>query len=401
MIPVRSTAHNRARFIAALLMIAPVTAVAQTPWPTNGWAASTPARQGMRADGLATLDSAIKAGHYGYIDRMVIVRNGHLVFNGRYANDYATISRGRKGPIGCGIDACASASEVHAFNYYHPDWHPYVKGRDVHTLQSVTKSVTATLMGIAIRRRELTGLDASLLSFLGDYDLSRVDPRLQKATLDDLLTMRTGIEWHEGDRPLDMTNTTVQLEFSQDWVQFTLSQPMDAEPGQKWAYNSGGSHLMSAVLRKATGRTVDVYAEEVLFRPLGIREYFWKKEPKGLPDTEGGLYLEAEQLAKIGYLYLNDGVWAGTRILPEGWVQAATAQRVERVNAAGYGYGYQWWRVDRGGVPIWAGLGFGGQFLVVIPDRQIVGVINSWNIFGGRQTGILGPFLDTLLAATR
>jgi len=385
---------------AGAILGRPAVALQPAPWPTRGWTVSTPAQQGMNSDGLAALDSAIRAGRYGYIDRMVVVRNGYLVFNGRYRNDYREIGRTRKDVLGCGVDACANASEVHAFNYYHPDWHPYVGGRDVHTLQSVTKSVTATLMGIAMRRGELPGLEANLLTFLSDYDLSRIDPRLRRATLDDLLTMRTGIEWHEQDRPLDQTNTTVQLEQSQDWVQFRLNQPMDAEPGQKWVYNSGGSDLMSAVLRKATGRTVDVYAEEVLFGPLGIREYYWKKEPKGLPDTEGGLYLEAEQLAKIGYLYLNDGVWAGTRILPDGWVQAATARRVDRANAAGYGYGYQWWRIDRAGVPVWAGLGFGGQFLVVIPDRRIVGVINSWNIFGTRVPGILGPFVDALLAAT-
>jgi CubicO group peptidase (beta-lactamase class C family) len=81
-------------------------------------------------------------------------------------------------------------------------------------------------------------------------------------------------------------------------------------------------------------------------------------------------------------------------------VQSATARRVERVNAAGFGYGYQWWRIDRDGVAIWAGLGFGGQFLVVMPERQIVGVINSWNVFGGGQPAVLAPFLQALLTGT-
>jgi CubicO group peptidase (beta-lactamase class C family) len=98
--------------------------------------------------------------------------------------------------------------------------------------------------------------------------------------------MRSGIEWHEQDRPLDETNTTLQLERSSDWVGFTLLQPMDAAPGTKWVYNSGGSQLMSAMIRSATGQTIDRYAQEHLFGPLGIRELHWKFEPGGIPDTE-------------------------------------------------------------------------------------------------------------------
>jgi CubicO group peptidase (beta-lactamase class C family) len=123
---------------------------------------------------------------------------------------------------------------------------------------------------------------------------------------------------------------------------------------------------------------MDLYAEEYLWTPLGIDAYHWKKTPAGLPDALGGLYLEAEQLAKIGYLYLSDGIWDGVRLLPEDWVEAATRRHVVRP-----GYGYQWWRPDPGGVEVWAGQGFGGQYLLVLPQYQIVAVINSWNLFGG------------------
>ncbi|MDH3495556.1 MAG: beta-lactamase family protein [Gemmatimonadota bacterium] len=372
---------------------------AQVPWPTDGWAVASPESQGLNRSPLSALDREIRAGTYGHIDRLVIVRNGYRVVSERYARDYGTVSRGARDPLGCGSDACMAAAEVHEFNYYHPDFHPYYRGRDVHTLQSVTKSVTSALIGIAIRRGEITGTSASLLSFFGDYDLSHVDPRLRRATLDDLLTMRTGLEWHETDRPLDSTNTTLQLELSPDWIQFTLTQPMDADPGTKWAYNSGGSHLMSGIIHRATGQTVDRYAETHLFGPLGIRDYHWKRTPTGLPDTEGGLYLEAEQLAKIGYLYLRDGVWNGRRILPEGWVQASTARRVDRVGIRNWGYGYQWWRLDRDGEEVWAGLGFGGQYLLILPEDQVVAVLNSWNVFGGRYPSVLDAVLDAVLTA--
>jgi CubicO group peptidase (beta-lactamase class C family) len=371
------------------------------PWPTDRWATAAADSQGLDPAPLRTLHEAIAAGRYGYVDRFLVVRNGFLVLDERYPHDYRAISRGKRSAIGCGFESCADSSAVHEFNYLHPEFHPWYRGRDLHTLQSVTKSVSATILGIAIGRGELPGVDVPLLSFLTDYDLSRVDPRLHRATLADLLTMRLGIEWHETDRPLDSTNTTARLEWSADWVQFTLDQPMNAAPGATWVYNSGGSHLMSAVVRRATGLTIDAYAAAHLFEPLGITEYHWKREPRGLPDTEGGLYLEAAQLAKIGYLYLHDGVWDGARILPTGWVDSATARRVNGLGNGAWGYGYQWWRLDRGDTAVWAGLGFGGQYLLVLPQHDIVAVVNSWNVFGGRVRDLLDRVLDALIAAAR
>ena len=368
-------------------------------WPTEGWPTSAPEAQGLHPKPLYQLDRAIREGTYGYVDRMVVVRNGELVVNERYDQDYAAVSQGHEGILGCGANTCDDDAALHEFNYYHPDWHPYYQGRDVHSLQSVTKSVAATLIGVAIHRGDIGGLEAPLLSFFEDYDLSGVDESLYEATLDDLLTMRSGIEWHETDRPIDSTNTTFQLEASEDWIQFTLDQPMDAAPGEKWAYNSGGSHLMSGIIKHATGQYVDAYAEAHLFGPLGIRDYHWKTTPVGYPDTEGGLYLEAEDLAKIGLLYLRDGVWDGQRLLPEGWVEAATARHVVRVFPNGWSYGYQWWRLDRDGTPVWAGLGFGGQHLLILPEYDLIGVVNSWNLFGGEHANVLNAFLDALLAS--
>jgi CubicO group peptidase (beta-lactamase class C family) len=208
--------------------------------------------------------------------------------------------------------------------------------------------------------------------------------------------MRTGIEWHEQDRPLDDTNTTVQLEKSRDWIAFTLQQPMDAEPGTKWAYNSGGSALMAGVIRIATGRHIDEYAREHLFTPLGITDFHWKKTPTGHPDTEGGLYLAAPDLARVGRLYLRDGVWNGRRLLPAGWVNDATTRHVRSV-AGGWDYGYQWWIRSVSGVDVWAGRGFGGQLLLIIPSRNIVAVVNAWNIFGTPARNIQTPLLEALI----
>lgn len=375
-------------------------AIAQRPVTANGWSISTPEAEGLDPLPLRALVERANGGTYGNTDWLVVVRNGSLVLNERFARDYREISRGKKGPIGCGIDACSGDADLHEFNYFHPDFHPFWRGGELHTLQSVTKSVTATLIGIAIHEGKITSIQQPLLSFFDGYDLSRVDPRLKKATLADLLTMRTGIEWHETDRPLDSTNTTLLLEQSPDWIRFTLAQPMDAEPATKWVYNSGGSALMAQVVRHATGMHADAYARQHLFDPLGIR-FHWKKTPTGHPDTEGGLYLSPLDLAKVGQLYMDDGVWSGERILPQGWAREATSRIVDHIssNPASPGYGYQWWRYDRRGVEVWAGNGFGGQFLLVIPQHRMVGVVNSWNVFGERATGVLGPFIDALLDA--
>ena len=367
-------------------------------WPTSGWTTATPQSQGMRAEALAAIDTDARDGVYGNVDAIIVTRHGRRVADYRYTRDYPALSRGRVDALGCG-EGCDDRSRMHAFNYYHPRWHPYHRGTSVHTLQSVTKSIAATVIGIALGRGDIKSLDAPFLDFFKGQrglDLSGVDPRLQRATLRDLLTMRSGIEWHETDRPLDETNTTWQLEQSRDWIAFTLQQPMDADPGTKWTYNSGGSALMAGIIRKATRRDIDAYAAEHLFAPLGIRAFHWKPTPTGHPDTEGGLYLSAPDLAKIGYLYLRDGMWEKRRVLPEGWVRDATSPHVKGV-AGNWDYGLQWWVTSRGGAEIWAGRGFGGQTLIVIPSRDIVAVVNAWNVFGGRAAGIFEPLVAALL----
>ena len=202
--------------------------------PMTGWVASAAAfgvllqTASPSVSPLDAIDKDISAGVYGNVDRLYVMRKGDIIADHSYPRDYRAISRGRIGPIGCG-DGCADANWKHEFNYFDPDTHPYYKGRDIHTLQSVTKSIAATAIGIALGRGEIRSLDQPFLEHFGDKDLSRIDPRLRTATIADVLTMRSGIEWHEQDRPLGDTNTTIQLERSRDWIQFTLDQPMDAE----------------------------------------------------------------------------------------------------------------------------------------------------------------------------
>ncbi len=379
--------------LVASVLVAAGGAQVAAPWPGAEWPRATPESQGLSAAALDAFDRDVRSGAYGQVDRVFVTRHGRAVADFSYARDYREISRGRVSPIGCG-EGCSDASQMHQYNYLHPRWYPFHEGRPVHTLQSVTKSVAATVIGVALQQGHLTTLDAPMLDFFRAYPSVNRDPRLRRVTLDDVLTMRSGIEWHEQDRPLNETNTTIQLERSADWIQFTLDQPMDADPGTRWAYNSGGSMLLSGIVHAATKQHIDDYARTRLFEPIGIREFHWKRTPTGHPDTEGGLYLAAPDLARIGYLYLRDGVWNGRRILPAGWAARATTRHVTAV-APGWDYGYQWWLTRRGDVNVWAGRGFGGQLLIVVPSRDIVAVVLAWNVFG---TPARNPF-NSLLAA--
>jgi CubicO group peptidase (beta-lactamase class C family) len=320
---------------------------------------------------LAALDSSLSSEH-GNIDGMLVIRNGHIVYEKSYQRDYDALYEGRDQTPG-------------PYNYYNPEWHPYYQRGELHTMQSVTKSVTSALIGIAIGRGEIASVEVPVLDYLGDYDVANLDDWKRALTLKDLLTMRAGIEWDEDSVPYtDPDNTCAAMEASDDWIQFVVERPMSHQPGTVFQYNSGASQLLSLILKKSTGKFVDEYAEEHLFGPLGIRGYFWKKTPKGFPDTEGGLYLTARDLAKFGYLYLKDGVWDQMRLLPEGWVAASVNRSVEDTGWRRRGYGYQWWLTPWGSEPkayAYTGIGYGGQHLLVVPEYDLIAVFTGWNIY--------------------
>lgn len=363
------------------------------PWPTKEWAASTPEAEGLDGAALAALDSEFAAGTRGQITGMLVVRNGKVVFDKSYAHDFDRLFEGRdpvRGP----------------YNYYDPDWHPFYQHGHLHSMQSVSKSVTSALIGIAIGRGELPGVDAKLLPYLtDDFRLTGADPRQADLTIRHLLTMTSGIKWDESTVAYtDPANTCAGMEKSDDWIQFVLDQPMADAPGATFVYNSGATELLSQLIKKVTGKQADEYAAEHLFTPLGITDTYWKRTPKGLSDTEGGLYLTTRDLAKIGYLYLNDGMWDGQRLLPEGWVAASTTPLVDTRpgQARSRKYGYKWWvlHYGDGSQHAYAALGYGGQRLIVVPQYQLIAVFTGWNLYEHAE---FSPYdaLDSVLAAVK
>jgi len=358
-------------------------ACASPPWPTREWPLSAPEEQGLDGAALAKLDEDLGSGRHGYVDSMLVIRNGRIVHEATYRNDYDALF------------ASVPDRTPGIYNYYDPEWHPYYKRGVLHTMQSVTKSVTSALVGIAIERGEIPGVEAQVLPYFEGYRLDD-DARRGRMTLRHLLTMSAGIKWDEDTVPYtDPANSCAAMEASQDWVQFVLDQPMAAEPGSTFVYNSGVSELLSQILYRATGLHVDAYAEKYLFGPLGIADFYWKRTPTGHPDTEGGLYLAPRDLARLGYLYLRRGRWEGRRILPEGWVDASTSALIDTgPDERGFGYGYQWWVFRDTDAPAYAARGYGGQYLLVVPQLDLIAVFTGWNIYDR-------PPLDPRLALDR
>ena len=353
-------------------------------WPGETWDTSIPEAEGIDPAAIEALVADLDTGVYGLVDHFLLIRHGRIVVDRRLPHNYDAVVASQEG------------NHLHVapdggpqYDYDHTDWHPYYQRTDLHTLQSVTKSVTSAALGIAIDAGMIEDVHVPVLPFFDAYEFDRSDPRKSAITLEDFLTMRSGIDWvttggYESDE-----HSTSQLESSDAWVQFVLDRPMDTEPGSVFEYNDGASVLIGKILREATGQRVDQWAAEQLFAPIGIDEFYWKVTPDGEADTEGGLYLTIHDLARVGYLFLRGGEWDGRRILSEAWIAASVAPRVLDVQPDNGrpdpGYGYQWWipSHEGGKATIYAGNGYGGQFLLVAPEDDVIAVVNGWNIHPG------------------
>ena len=276
------------------------------------WPKAEPKAVGLDAARLAAFDGDLAGGKYGLVDSMLVIRCGKQAYERSYAHDYGKIYGDRAktaGPLNRDVNG--------PYNYFSPEFHPYYQHRDVHTMQSVSKTVTSVTMGVAMQRKEFPAdLDAPILKYFDGYKIANLDDLKRRITLRHLLTMTAGLEWHEDLAYDDPKNSADVMEATHDWVQYVIDQPMATEPGKVFVYSSGITQLLSHIFKQVTGKAVDEYAAEYLFKPLGMH-YYWKHAPTGLPDTEGGLYLAPRDLAKIGALYLNGGKWNGAQIVPQ------------------------------------------------------------------------------------
>jgi CubicO group peptidase (beta-lactamase class C family) len=298
--------------------------------PTGIWEKTTPEEQGMDSTYLAEMLAEVKEeGHE--VDSIMVVRNGYMV-----------------------LDA------------YIDPFRPGTK----HIIHSCTKSIVSALIGIAIEEGHIQGVEQPILDIFPGRTAENMDERKKAMTLKDVLTMSTGFDCR--DSYLYEWQGIRQLRNSDDWVQFVLDMPMLDEPGKRFEYCNSASFLLSAILSETTGMNALAYAQEHLFRPLGISDVTWPENPQGINIGWGELHMRPHDMAKIGNLYLNEGMWGEDQIVPRDWVEESTRQHITATLQDGYGY--QWW-IDAEG--IYMALGYAGQFIFVIPEKELVVVFTS------------------------
>ena len=283
------------------------------------------------------------------IDSLTIVRNGYIV-----------------------LDA-----------YFHP-----FDGQSKHIIESVTKSFTSALIGIALDKGHLRDLDQAVLAFLPKRPSDHADGRKKDISLGHLLTMTSGLETRDSYQ--NRYAGFYDMLASGNWVQHVLDRPLARTPGEAFEYSNGAAHLLSAVLRHAVGMSMLEFAEAHLFAPLGITDVSWSSDPQGNTIGEGQMMLRPRDLAKFGLLYLNQGHWDGRQVISQSWVEVSTRKHVSSVPISGYGY--LWW-VDPSGY--YLTMGHLGQFLFVVPETRLVvvatGHLKDGQFFAPQQ--ILDQFI--------
>lgn len=234
----------------------------------------------------------------------------------------------------------------------------------LHDLRSVTKSVVGLLYGIALADGVVPDLDESLIAQFPEYPDLAGDPLRDKIGVGHALTMQMGTEWSEDLPYTDPRNSEIAMEFSDDRYRFALDRPMVQNPGETWTYNGGATALIARLIEKGTDKPLDAYAREKLFDPLGVETFEWVRGADGAPSAASGLRLTLPDLARIGRMIADDGVYEGRQIVPSDWLRAAFTPHAALKSSLRYGY--FWWLSPNGSPPEWvAGFGNGGQRLSV------------------------------------
>lgn len=269
----------------------------------------------------------------------------------------------------------------------------------LHDLRSISKSVTSALLGICLRENFETAVNRSIGEYLPDLSLTESQRTI---TLHHVLTMTTGLKWNEMDVSYaDPANDAIRLYSVKDPASELFSRQMARQPGTTWYYNGGCTYLLGEIILKQTGMTVDEYAREKLFRPLGIKRFEWiggTAWNTANPSAAAGLRLTARDLTRIGTLFLNEGKWNGHQVVPKEWVSLSTRRHVKSLGKWSgngiWGYGYQWqigtW--PQGNRRVIAGVGNGNQRLYIIPRDDLV-----VTIFAGQYSLPFEPYSERIL----
>jgi CubicO group peptidase (beta-lactamase class C family) len=308
--------------------------IASSPdyWPNLGWKTSTPEEQGIDSQYLEQMENSIEEqGLKGFIDSILIIRNGYLTY------------------------------ETYPSGFYDEN--------RLHNIYSCTKSIISALIGIAIGEGYINTINDRIIDYFPNSTIDSLDSQKQSITIKHLLTMTSGLKW---DDSVNYNEMTIQS----DWVQYVLERPMDAQPGMAWNYNTGGSHLLSGILENVTPNGTLAYAASHIFDPLNITNYIWSTDHDGIPIGGTGLQLNPRDMAKFGFLYLHDGYWNGTQLIPSSWVSESqkTYWNLQFEENQGLGYGYQWWVYKW--AHSYAAIGAYKQYIMVVEDLNLILAVN-------------------------
>ncbi len=286
------------------------------------------------------------------VHAILVARGGKLVFE-RYFSGPDEINNRRVRNVDFGVDT-------------------------LHDTKSVSKCVASLVLGIAIDRGLIRSVNEPIFSFFPELSDLRT-PEKDRIQLLHALTMSMGLEWVEATPATgDENNDEARMHMAPDPCRYVLGLAVTAPPGQEFFYNTGALALMSAIIRKATGRPLDEFARENLFEPLGITPVEWDRR-KGNTDAGGGLRLRPRDMAKIGQLVLAGGRWNDRQIVSRDWIETSTAPKFKATD--GQSYGYLWWlgRSLLNGREIhWiAALGRGGQSIRIVPELDLVVVVTA------------------------
>lgn len=353
-------------FIAALIALrAPFKGPYQKPPATgDGWATASLSQVGMDEKPIIELLNLLSQPNEYDIDSLLVVKDGKLVFETYYPGNDITLTD--------------------QLIFTRKDFDRETR----HCLASSTKSITSLMFGIAIDQGKISGVDERLYASFPEYaELS--DPQKDPITFRQMLTMTSGLYWDENSYPYtDSRNTLAQMVFSPDPVGYMLGQRLASQPGEAWAYNSGTTNLLGAVLNRKTGTPLADYAAEKLFKPLGITSYQWQGFPQApqMAVASSLLYLRPRDMAKLGQLILQQGMWNGKQVVSAQWLRESTAASVTLPAdySPGFqntGYGYQWWHgtFAHGNTEVIYSAGWGGQFIFIMPSIQTVVVMTGSN----------------------
>ncbi len=260
---------------------------------SDGLKVSTPEEQGVDGNLLSEMSYFLKKSRK--INSVLILKNGYLLFEEYYGG----------------------------FNE-----------KSNQCIWSCTKTITSAMIGIAIDKGLIKRVNEKVLDFFPEYEFKNIDRRKKEITIEHLLTMSSGLPGKSG---------LLELSYYHDWVKAVIDEPMKYEPGTVFDYSTGNTHILSAILQKATGMDLLAYTMENLFGPIGISKnnLFWSRDPQGIYTGGHGLNMRSRDMAKFGLLYLNKGRWNGKHIVPEYWVEKSTQAHIN--TQSGEKYGYQWW----------------------------------------------------------